>query len=816
MKINTKIVLQTAASLLAFFFCLGALSTYQLKKSGDLAISGIEGISTDSLQKMGLDAQKYKKELLFQKEEYLKSQVQTAIGFLEKAYEDAMDYETVKKVYKEPLQNAVNTAYSVITSIAAEPGLTIAQKKSKAAAIIKNLRYGPENKDYFWINDSNPTMIMHPYKPQLDGKNLSNSKDPNGKFLFKEFVKVCKENGQGFVDYYWPKYGSDKPQPKLSYVKIYKDWDWIIGSGVYIEAAEEKLKENAIAMIKSLRYGPGQKDYFWINDTRPYMVMHPYKPALEGKDLSQTKDPNGKKLFVKFVNVCNTDGEGVVDYYWPKYGADKPQPKISYVKLFKPWGWIVGTGIYVDDIDGKVDEKKKELSARLNIEASRMHRQIENTKENIRDNFTSVVILLVCFSIGLLVIVLFVTSYFAGKIIVKPIKKVGYRMRDIAEGEGDLTNRLDIITEDEIGELAKSFNLFMDKIQNLVKQIASEMNSLSAATNNLTAIGEDLSGKAGDMRTSSEATEDAAERATVKISSMAAAAEEVSAQVGTVAESTGMAKDNMHEVKGAIGNVSDSVNSVAASIEEMYATLNEVAKNSGRGASVTNDAAGMADNTSEIVNKLGDAAKEIGDVLELIKGIAAQTNLLALNAAIEAAGAGDAGKGFAVVANEVKELARQTSGATEDIRTKVEGMQANTDSAVTAIESIVRVINEINSIMGTIAAAVEEQTATTNEISQSMSTTASSANSVTGYVGETVSLVVTVANNMDEVTTAAGNIARDAAEASGDTNLVKENIVGVNDAAKITQQVAEGINEQAESLVGLTSKLSAILSQFKI
>ena len=246
----------------------------------------------------------------------------------------------------------------ILKSVEKEEGMSLQEKQEKAASLIKALRYGPENKDYFWINDMHPTMVMHPFKSQLDGKDLSGNKDPNGKKLFVEMVKVCGDKGEGFVDYYWPKYGADKPQPKLSFVKVFKPWNWIIGSGVYLEVAEEKLRSESAQIIKALRYGPENKDYFWINDMHPTMVMHPFKPQLDGKDLSDNKDPNGKKLFVEMVKVCGDKGEGFVDYYWPKYGADKPQPKLSFVKLFKEWGWVIGTGIYIDDIDVIVNARE--------------------------------------------------------------------------------------------------------------------------------------------------------------------------------------------------------------------------------------------------------------------------------------------------------------------------------------------------------------------------------------------------------------------------------------------------------------------------
>ena len=262
----------------------------------------------------------------------------------------------------------------------------------------------------------------------------------------------------------------------------------------------------------------------------------------------------------------------------------------------------------------------------------------------------------------------------------------------------------------------------------------------------------------------------------------------------------------------------------------MYASLNEVAKNSSRGAAVTQDAADKAEETAKIVNSLGQSAQEIGDVVDLIKGIAAQTNLLALNATIEAAGAGEAGKGFAVVANEVKELARQTAGATEDIRDKIEGIQGSTRSAVEAINLIVAVTGEINTIMGTIASAVEEQTATTNEISKSLSESASAASSVSKNVHEaarhaaatskTVKTVIDseleVNRNLEELNRYAGSIAADAADAALSTDNVSESVSSVSRSSSFTAEQAKTVLVSSGKLADLAVQLESLVQQFKV
>ena len=304
---------------------------------------------------------------------------------------------------------------------------------------------------------------------------------------------------------------------------------------------------------------------------------------------------------------------------------------------------------------------------------------------------------------------------------VQPVASCVAMLKEIAEG--DLTKRLDVSRRDEFGDMAKWFNIFVEKLQNLIGELGENATTLNRSSTDLSNISTKLSSGATD--------------ATDQSGSVAAAAEQMSVNISNMARST--------------DEVSANVKNVAVSVDEMNTSIAEVAKNAETSASVANEAAKLVEVSNEKIGDLGSAADEIGKVIEVIQDIAEQTNLLALNATIEAARAGEAGKGFAVVATEVKELAKQTATATDDIRQRIEGIQASTGEAVDAIKEISDVINKVNDVSRTIAASVEEQSITTKQIASNVSHTASAAETVARGVNESAAASQEITQNITQV-----------------------------------------------------------------
>jgi len=329
--------------------------------------------------------------------------------------------------------------------------------------------------------------------------------------------------------------------------------------------------------------------------------------------------------------------------------------------------------------------------------------------------------------------------FFAAQGIVRPINNAVAGLKDIAEGEGDLTMRLKVESRDEVGEMAKWFNTFIEKLQGIIKQVADNASEVGTSSTQLSQIAQSLLTNADDT----------AQRST----NVAAGAEEMSA--------------NLNNVAAAMEQSTTNTNMVASAAEEMTATINEIAENAERARSISSDAVNQAQDASIQVGALGDAARKIGKVTEAITEISEQTNLLALNATIEAARAGEAGEGFAVVANEIKELAKQTATATLDIKALIDDVQQTTKTTGDGINNISSVISGVNDIVATIATAVEEQTAATREIADNISQASQGSAEVNENVSQSSVAAGEISQNIAEVSVASGKI-------SGSSNEVKD------------------------------------------
>lgn len=498
-----------------------------------------------------------------------------------------------------------------------------------------------------------------------------------------------------------------------SAVSVVSAFDKKVGEGtISLKEAQTQAK----ATIASMHYDG--KQYFWINDMQPSMIMHPVKPALNGKDMSQFKDPNGLRLFVEFVNKVQEKGKGFVQYMWAKPGYKDPQPKLSYVSGYTSWGWIIGTGVYIDD---------------LNIMFWANTRQM----------------LITAFSILAAMIVL---SVFLARSITQPLSLMTQTMKKLADGQLDIDVPAKDRT-DEIGEMSKAVDVFRNNAKRN-KQMEREQEEQKHHTEQekqavMIQMADDFDINVGGI-----------------VETVSSASAELQATAQSMAGISEQTSHQAAQASIASQETSANVQSVATATEEMTSTIGEISQQVAQASGASRLAVEEVGNTSQQMVALAETANKIGQVVELISGIAEQTNLLALNATIESARAGEAGKGFAVVAGEVKQLANQTAKATNEISQQINDIQNATKQASGSMENVADAIGKVDEISTAIAAAMEEQSAATQEIANSVHQAAAG----TEQVNDNISSVTQASQ---EAGTASGEVMSAAGELSQQAELLK-------------------------------------------
>ncbi|OKH90114.1 methyl-accepting chemotaxis protein [Thalassospira sp. TSL5-1] len=435
--------------------------------------------------------------------------------------------------------------------------------------------------------------------------------------------------------------------------------------------SEEEAQNLAKKAVSSLRYDGG--NYFWVFTAKEQiMLVHGVVPKLVGQDMSDSKDTSGKLYYRSFDEVIKAHGEGFVDYHFYLPNSKETGPKLAYVKNFKPWGWVVGTGIYVNDIDDIFYHS-------LMVQGA-----------------------IALVAVGLVIFLSIIVS----KGITGPLSRIIDNMNSVAEGDYDIKVEY-TEQKSEIGDLARTMETFRDRSLEVAhmrsKQVENEKKAEESKREALQQMATDFEQSVGQI-----------------VADVLHLSSEMQDGLKAISASARHAGESLKVVSSVSHDATRNVDTVAAAAEELTASIAEISSQVTQSSGIAAGAVDASEGTHKKIELLANAAAEIGEVVALITDIANQTNLLALNATIEAARAGDAGKGFAVVANEVKNLATQTARATDNIRRQVEDIQAATTSSVDAIADIAGTIRELDTSTGRIAAAVEEQGAATQEIARNV------------------------------------------------------------------------------------------------
>jgi methyl-accepting chemotaxis protein len=490
------------------------------------------------------------------------------------------------------------------------------------------------------------------------------------------------------------------------YVSAYqplKDRDGRVAGMLFVGAPEDSarsLREQIASTVV------GRSGYVFVVDSKGTRVIW-RRGEPTGDVMWDARDAAGRpfvQALVKQALQLKGGDVGEAHYPWQEPGAPAPKERIARLVRFAPWDWTIVAAAPEEEL----------LTAGQAIRSA-----------NRRGNLLLAAVFAAC------VIGATILWMGAARRITRPIRRAADMLRDISEGEGDLTRRLVVDTSDEIGDMARYFNQFVEKLQLLIGRIASNAATVASSATELSAVSSET---AQSVQTISDRT-----------TTVAAAAEEASASTGTMAGNISAAASDLH--------------SVASATEEMNSTINELASSSGKARAISGEATRQAEQVSAAMQGLGRDANEIGKVTEAITAISAQTSLLALNATIEAARAGAAGKGFTVVAGEIKELAQQTAAATDEIKGRIGAIQGSTSGAIRDIQAIAAVIRQMDEIVSVIAGAIDEQAAVTREVAANIAHAAAGVHDSNQQVAETAEVSRSIARDISIVQSAVGGVA---------------------------------------------------------
>ena len=450
--------------------------------------------------------------------------------------------------------------------------------------------------------------------------------------------------------------------------------------GSYGKPDSPEVRQQVKEILRPLRYG--SDGYFFVYDYQGNTVLLPTRPEMEGKNRWQDKDTKGAFLIQGIIKSAR-EGDGFSEYWTNKPSIGRDAPKLSFNLVLDKYQWVVGTGFYIDDIDNELATLRSERE--------------ETMYGSLK---TGVLFILVILGVTLAATVVI------GNRVTRPLADAVAALNDIADGDGDLTQRLKVQSKDEVGQLAAAFNRFVERIQSVVSQVGETSHQLLGAVDRLHSLSEHA-----DRQMQGHGKE--TDQVVTAVTEMSSTAQEVAASASNAASAT---SDAARESDAARGVVNSAIGSINRLVDEVHV------------------AAG-------VIEQLAHETGKIGSVVEVIRGIADQTNLLALNAAIEAARAGETGRGFAVVADEVRKLAERTAKATDEITGMVAAIQKGTRLAVeTMNEGVTRVeggvelagqagasmeqiragATQVVDAVADISAALREQGAASNEIARSV------------------------------------------------------------------------------------------------
>ena len=451
--------------------------------------------------------------------------------------------------------------------------------------------------------------------------------------------------------------------------------------------SEEEAKKRALEAVGAIRY-EGGTNYVWVNDMNGVMLEHP-KKKLVGKNLINLRDRKGKYIFKEMIKVCKEKGEGFVDYWWPHINSTTPVPKVSFVKLFKPWNWVVGSGEFMDTLYQDAQKYLATVKSKLMV--------------------GDLVI------VAILLTLIMTSGYFIAVDLEEPLLEVNDSVKKNAEG--DLTVKPKVVSMDDTGETVHYIRHMVDNTRDAISAIKETVSQVISATTQVSASSEEI-----NMMT---------RNAKDNLSRVAGAMEELSASIKSLVENIDSAASFAEQAERTAVEGVGTFKEIARWNKEV--AVRELGK------------------IAEEADKVKEASNRITGIVDVITNIADQTNLLALNAAIEAARAGEHGRGFAVVADEVRKLAEETMKSTQEIERMVEEIKTIVDSFAEAISNYTKQAEKQAEEIVSTASVLEEVAEGARQVKDRMDEVRVMSNEQSKAIEEAVASVVEMDNAMEEV-----------------------------------------------------------------
>ncbi|MBF0161432.1 MAG: cache domain-containing protein, partial [Magnetococcales bacterium] len=656
----------------------------------------------------------YAEEALRARKQSLKDRVAIVVSAVKQAYAESSDKEHMRQRVEGELVSVVAIVHAYMeerhkqASQAKNPEEALRAAQEEVKRFVQGLRYGSDKKGYVWLHSfpeqwSKPKMILHPMMPELNGTALAYFAYQDGPDkgstiyatgidvatpMFQQMNRLIKEKGEGFVGYDWPKpdaSGQSRYQSKLSHVRLFEPWGWVIGTGAYLSSLEEEAKGDMQRMVSELRFGTDNDDYFWIHTfdpqavEKPKLLMDPTLPDQQGQELTAFRYPmgdhkdtvvavevNGQKvpLFVRMNQIIQQEESGFLHFEWPRLvqaGVVKQEPRLAYFQHFKEWNWVIGSALFLHD-----------------IEAVKAQKQVAVQQEVRKILWVIALVAAVSIVISYLLIVLLSGT------IVRPVLRIATAVQRL--GENDLTAQMtvsDLALSDELGMMARGYESALRNIKSIVGHIHGQAEAVVLAAQTFSVGNKELAGRTEKQASALEETSAAVEELTATVQQNADNANQaykISKEAKNIADAANT------QLQETVLQTKSSNQQIAAHIQQANQRFFEqVQETSG--------------DTVSVMHGISASSKKISGITSVINDLAFQTNLLAINAAIEAARAGEHGRGFAVVAMEVRKLASRSARAAKEIgaliQSNIEQIVAGAQTADQASQALAALQQEI-------------------------------------------------------------------------------------------------------------------------